>query len=142
MPSGPYTKWEFSVDSNKFHPKQNSRIFFELMVTSFFREYIPDCSIQTQFTHGKQKQFDAFFVDGFCSHCSTVFEAMGCYYHFHSCREGSLLQHELEDAIKRREKTEHRRQYLEKLNLFREVEGSLKYGSVNGRSRRKQISMK
>ena len=43
---------------------------------------------------------------------------MGCYYHFHSCREGSLLQHELEDAIKRREKkTEHRRQYLEKLNL-------------------------
>ena len=63
MPSGPYTKWEFSVDSNKFLPKRNSRSFFELMVTSFFRESLSDFSIQTQFTHEKQKQFGPFFVD-------------------------------------------------------------------------------
>ena len=28
------------------------------------------------------KKNDCFSVDGFCSHCNTVFEAMGCFYHF------------------------------------------------------------
>ena len=113
------------------------------MVTSFFRESLPDCSIQTQFTHGKQKQFGPFFVDGFCAHCSTVFEAMGCYYHFHSCQEESLLQHERQDAIKRGERAEHRRQYLEKLNLkvvevwecqWKEWTKTNKYGVKNFRT--------
>ena len=73
----------------------------------------------------------------------ALFEAMGCYYHFHSCQEESLLQHEREYAIKRRERAEHRRQYLEKLNLkvvekwecqWKEWTKTNKYGVKNFRT--------
>ena len=33
-------------------------------------------------THLEIKKIDCFNVDGYCDHCKTVFEAMGCYYHF------------------------------------------------------------
>ena len=40
------------------------------------------------FSHQEnRKKTDCFIVDGYCNHCKTVFEAMGCYYHFCSCQE-------------------------------------------------------
>ena len=37
-------------------------------------------------------------MDGYCDHCKTVFEAMGCYYHFCSCQEArpSLTDQDIE----------------------------------------------
>ena len=35
----------------------------------------------------KQKNIDSFNLEGNCDHRKTVFEVMGCYYHFSSCQE-------------------------------------------------------
>ena len=35
----------------------------------------------------KIEKINYFNVDGYCDHCKTVFEAMGCYYHFCSCQK-------------------------------------------------------
>ena len=117
MPSGSYTKWEWSDSTEKFHPRRNTKSFFELMVTSYLQGTRPDCSIQTQFTHGKQKQFGPFFVDGYCAHCQTVFEAMGCFYHFHGCQDRTVRENTLEEGMKRRERTVRRCHYLEQQGL-------------------------
>ena len=44
-------------------------------------------------------------MDGYCDHCKTVFEAMGCYYHFCSCQEArpSLKDQDIERGNKNRE---------------------------------------
>ena len=52
------------------------------MVMSYFQRTRPDCKIESFYTTGRQKKIDRFSVDGFGSHCNTVFEAMGCFYHF------------------------------------------------------------
>ena len=54
---------------------------------SIYQETRPICKCDGFFTSGKQKKIDCFNVDGYCDHCKTVFEAMGCYYHFCSCQE-------------------------------------------------------
>ena len=50
----------------------------------FYQETRPECKISHL---ENRKKIDCYNVDGFCDHCKTVFEAMGCYYHFCSCRE-------------------------------------------------------
>ena len=40
------------------------------------------------YTTGRQKKTDCFNVTEICSHCITVFEAMGCFYHF--CPSGEV----------------------------------------------------
>ena len=66
---------------------------------------------------------DRFSVDGFCSHFNTVFEAMGCFYHF--CPGQELHTSLTEEAIKRgsekRELDESRRGYMQE-NGFTVIE--------------------
>ena len=54
---------------------------------SYFRRQRPDCKIESFYTTGTQKKIDCFKADGFFAHCNTVFEAMGCFYHYCPCQE-------------------------------------------------------
>ena len=53
---------------------------------------------------GTQKKIDCFKVEGFCAHCNTVFEAMGCIYHYCSCQEArlALIEEDIERGNKKR----------------------------------------
>ena len=82
MPTGLYTRCDFDSETSRFIPRQNTTRSFEKMVMSYFQSTRPDCKIESFFTTGRQKKIVCFSVDGFCSHCNTVFEAMSCFYHF------------------------------------------------------------
>ena len=75
MPTGLYTSWDFDSKTSRFTPRQNKTRSFENMVMSYFQRTRPECKIESFFTTGRQKKIDCFSVDGFCSHCNTVFEA-------------------------------------------------------------------
>ena len=87
MPTGLYTRWEYDTESNRFKPQQNKSRNFENMAMSYFQRQRPDCKIESFYTTGTQKKIDCFKVEGFCAHCKTVFEAMGCFYHYCPCQE-------------------------------------------------------
>ena len=57
------------------------------MVLSYFQQSQPGCKIESNVTTGRQNKIDCFSVDGICYHCNTVFEAMGCYFHYCPCQE-------------------------------------------------------
>ena len=82
MPTGLYKRWEYDAESNRRKPQQNKSRKFENMVMSYFQRQRPDCKIESFHTTETQKKIDCFKVDGFCAHCKTVFEAMGCVYHY------------------------------------------------------------
>ena len=111
MPTGPYTRWDSGSETNRFTPRQNKNRSFEIMVKSYFQRTRPDCKIESFYTTGRQKKIDCFSVDEFCSHCSTVFEAMGCFYHFCSFQElhPSLTEEDIKRGSKKRELDELRR---------------------------------
>ena len=115
MPTGLYTRWEFDTDMQKFKARHNRTRNFENMVMSFYQKSRPECKIESFFTSGKQKKIDCFNVDAYCDHCKTVFEAMGCYYHFCSCQETrpSLTEQDIERGNKKREMDEMRREYIQ-----------------------------
>ena len=103
MPTGLYTRWDFDSETRRFIPRQNKTRSFENMVMSFFQRTRPECEIESFFTTGRQKKIDCFSVNGFCSHCNTVFEAMGCFYHFCPCQElhPSLTEEDIQCCSKR-----------------------------------------
>ena len=78
---------------------------------SFIQRTRPDCKIQIFYTTGRQKKIDHFSVDEFCSHCNTVFEAMGCFFHFCPCQElrPSLTEEDIKRGSRKRELDELRR---------------------------------
>ena len=55
-------------------------------------------------------------MDGFCGLCQTIFEALGCYYHFCACRETQAYfrEDEFDFGIRKRESDKLRKFYLEK----------------------------
>ena len=114
MPTGLYTRWEYDTESNRFKPQQNKTRSFENMVMSYFQRQRPDCKIESFYTTGTQKKIDCFKVDGFCAHCNTVFEAMGCFYHYCSCQEArpALTDEDIERGNKKREMDQMRKQYI------------------------------
>ena len=63
----------------------------------------------------KRRLIDCFSVDGICYHCNTVFEAMGCYYHYCLCQEArpSLTDTDIERGVKKRQQDEMRRDYIQ-----------------------------
>ena len=73
----------------------------------------PECEIESFFTTGRQKKIDCFSVDGFCSPCNTVFEAVGCFYHFCPCQElcPSLTEEDILRGSKKRGLDALRRHY-------------------------------
>ena len=82
---------------------------------SYFQRTRPDCKIESFYTTGSQKKIDYFSVDGLCSHCNTVIETMGCFYHFCPCQElrPSLTEEDVKRGSKKRELDELRRRYIQ-----------------------------
>ena len=137
MPAGVYTRWDFDSETSRFIPRQNKTSSFENMVMTYFQRTRPECKIESFLTTGRQKNIDSFSVDGFCSHCNTVFEAMGCFYHFCLCQEllPSLTEEENQHGSKKRELDALRRHYIQekgfKVNEMRECEWRRVYKTTN-----------
>ncbi len=113
MPTGPYTRWEIKEENGLFYPKYNGKSRLEMMVLGFEQIKCRQCTIETLYTAGKQKKIGPYFVDGYCAHCRTVFEVMGCYYHACSCQDAKLSTTEQkEKAEKKRQRDQERREYI------------------------------
>ena len=67
--------------------RNNKTRIFESMLMSFHQELRPECKNESLHTTRKQKEVDCFHVNEYCNHCKTVFEALGCYYHFCFCQK-------------------------------------------------------
>ena len=115
MPTGLYTHWDLDSELSKLIPRQNKTRSFENMVMSYFQRTRPECEIESFFTTGRQKKIDCFSVDGFCSHCNTVFEAMGCLYFFCPCQEllPYLTEQNIHGGSKKWELDALRRHYIQ-----------------------------
>ena len=115
MPTGLYTRWDIDSETSGFTPQQNKTRSFEKIVMSKFQRTRPDCKIESFYITGRQKKIDRFSVDGFCSHCNTVFEAMGCFFHFCPCQElrPSLTEEDIKRGSRRRELDELRGGYTQ-----------------------------
>ena len=115
MPIGLHMRWDFDSKTNRLLPRQNKTRSFENMVMSYFHRTRPECKVESFFTVGRQKTIDCFSVDGFCSHCKTVFEAMVCFYRFCPCQvlRPSLTEEEIQRDSKNRELDALRRHYIQ-----------------------------
>ena len=115
MPTGLYTRWEYDSETERFTARQNKSRSLENMVVSYFQQSRTECKIESNVTTGRQKKTDCFSVDGICYHCNTVFEAMGCYYHYCPCQEArpSLTDTDIERGVKKRQQDEMRREYIQ-----------------------------
>ena len=87
---------------------------------SHFQRQRPDCKIESFHTTGTQKRIDCFKVDGFCAHCTTVIEAMGCFCHYCPCQEAraSLTEEDIERGNKKKEMNQMRKQYIKKKEIM------------------------
>ena len=105
MPTGLYKRRDLDSETSIFIPRQNKTRSFENIVMSYFQRTRPECKIESFIRTGRQKKIDCFSFDGFCSHCNTVFEAMGCFYHFCLCQElrPSLTEEDIQRGSKKRE---------------------------------------
>ena len=114
MLTGLFTRWVFDSETSRFTARQNKTRSLENMVMFYFQGTRPEREIEIFFTTGRQKKRDFFSVDGFCSHCNTVFEAMGCFYHFCLCQElrPSLTEEDIERRSKKRERDALRRHHI------------------------------
>ena len=115
MPTDLYTRWDTDSETTRFTPRQNKTRGFENMVMSYFQRIRPDSKIESFYTTSRQKKIDSFRIDGFCSHCNTVFEAMGCFYHFCPCQElrPSLTEEDIKRGSRKTELDELRRGYIQ-----------------------------
>ena len=73
MPIGLYTRWHLESEIAWFAPRQNNTRSFEKTVISYFQRTRPECKIESFYTRGGEK-IDCFNVDGFFSHCNTVYK--------------------------------------------------------------------
>ena len=114
MPTGLYTRWEYDTESNRFKSQQNKSRNFENKVMAYFQRQRHDCKTESFYTTGTQKKIACFKVNGFCAHCKTLFEAMGCIYHYCPCQEAqpSLTEEDIERGNKKREMDQMRKQYI------------------------------
>ena len=114
-PTSLYTRWDFDSETSRFTPRQNKTHRSENMVLSYFQRTRPKFAIESFFTTDRPKKIDCLSVNGFCSHCNTVFEAMGCLYHFCPCQElrPSLTEKDIQQGSKKRELDSLRRHYIQ-----------------------------
>ena len=96
---------------------------FENMVTCFSRGTRPEFEIENFYSTHRQKKIDCFSVNGFCSHCNTLFEANGCFYHFCPCQhlQASLTEDDTECGSKGIELEKLRRSYIQE-KVFTDLE--------------------
>ena len=108
-------RWEYDSETKRFTTRQNKSRSFEKTVLSYFQQSRPDCKIESNVTTNRQKKNVCFRVERICYHCNTVFEAMGCYYHYCSCQEArpSLTDTKIEKGVKKRQQDETRRSYIQ-----------------------------
>ena len=111
MPTGLYTQWEYDSETGRFTARQNKSRSTENIFLSYFERSRPDCKIEINVITGRQKKIDCFSVDGICYHCNTVFEAMGCYYHYCPCQESrpSVTDTIIQRAMRKRQQDKMRR---------------------------------
>ena len=85
-------------------PRQNKTRSFQNMVFSCFQQTRPECRIESNVTTVRQKKIDCLSVDEICDHCTTVLEAMGCYFHYCPCHEArpSLIDNKMMRGTKKR----------------------------------------
>ena len=50
-------------------------------------EHDQNLKLKASLQQADRKKIDCFSVDGFYSHCNTVFDAISCFYHFCPCQE-------------------------------------------------------
>ena len=115
MPTGLYTQWDYDSETKRFTARQNKSRSFEKMFLSYVQRSRSDCKIESNVTSGGQKKPDCFSVDGICYKCNTVFEAMGCYYHYCLFQEArpSPTGTDIEKGVKKRQQDEMRRDYIQ-----------------------------
>ena len=129
MPTGLYTRWDLDSERSRFTPRQNKTRSFENMVMSYFQRTRPDCKIESFYTTGRPKKIECFSVDGFCSHCNAVFEALGCFHLFVSVNSSAHLSlKKIFNVVARRESSMHWDDTLNK----KKASILLKCGSANG----------
>ena len=113
MPTGIYTKWDLRKDTGLFHPRRSKKNYLECSVLKYFQKPNPHCYIQTQFNQKSRKRIGVNLVDRFCSHCNTVFDVLGCYWHFCPCQDQKRLPiEEIDRGVKKREHNECRHKFL------------------------------
>ena len=71
--------------------------------------------MESNVTTGRQKKICCFSVEGICYHFNTVFEAMGCFYHYCPCQEArpSQTYTDVEKGMKKRQQDEMRRDCIQ-----------------------------
>ena len=86
---------------------------------SYLQSQRPECTIESYYTTGKQNKIDCLSVHGFCVLCDTIFEAMGCYFHFCPCQEAraGLSEEEMQRGIRKREHDESEKRFFEKQRI-------------------------
>ena len=109
--TGLYTRWDIELETSRSTRRQNKTRGFENTVMFYFQPTRPDCKFESFYNTGRQKKTDCFTIDGFCSYCNTVFEAMGCFHHFCLCQvlRLSLIEEYIERASRKREPNDLRR---------------------------------
>ena len=115
MPTSLYTSWDLGSETGRFTPRQNKTRSFENMVMSYFRQTRPEREKENFYTTGRQKTIDCFTVHGFCSHCNTVFDAMGFLHDFcpYQGVRPSLTEEDFQNGSKKGELDELRRHYIQ-----------------------------
>ena len=104
MSTGLYTRLDFDSENSRFIPRQNKTRSFEYMVMSFIsNEHDQNVKLKASLQQ-VDKKTDSVSVDGFCSYCNTVYEAMGCFYHFCPCqkRRPPLTEEDIQRGSKKR----------------------------------------
>ena len=114
MPTGLYTRWELDSETSRFTPRQARRAASRKWLCPISNEQDQNVKLKASLQQADKKN-DCFTVDGFCSHCNTVFEAMGCFYHFCPCQELrlSLTEEDIRRGSKKRELDALRRHYIQ-----------------------------
>ena len=81
---------------------------------SCFQKQKPDCKNESFYTRGNLEKSDCSKADVFCAHCNTVFEAMGCFYHYCPCQEArpSLTEEDIERGHRKRELDQMKKQHI------------------------------
>ena len=115
MPTGLYTRWDIDLETSRITLRQNRTRNFDNMGMSYFQRSRPDCKIESFYTSGRQKKTDRFSIEGFCSHCNTVLEAMGCFYHLCRCQElgTALTEEDTKHGSRKREIDGLRRDFIQ-----------------------------
>ena len=114
MPTGLYTRWEFDSETKSFIARQKKLAPLRIWL-SYFQQRQTDCTIEINVTTGRQKKIDCFSVEGIFYHCNTVFEAMGCFYHYCPCQgaRSFLTDTDIKRGVKKRQQDEMRRDYIQ-----------------------------